>query len=98
MERWRTLSYRRDSSLIEERLATSSVVASVFPRRKEEGPAGCRSQGRARAGLIFAPRFHFDGFAPMALYRVKPTRTDEAIAETISRHTGPGYEKAAELL
>lgn len=34
----------------------------------------------------------------MALYRVKPTRTDEAIAETISRHTGPGYEKAAELL
>jgi hypothetical protein len=35
---------------------------------------------------------------PMALYRVKPTRTDVEIAGAISRHTRPEYEKAAEAL
>jgi undecaprenyl-diphosphatase len=34
----------------------------------------------------------------MARYRVKPTRLDARIANGISRHTGPAYEKAAELL
>ncbi|WP_407175132.1 phosphatase PAP2 family protein [Bradyrhizobium sp. STM 3562] len=34
----------------------------------------------------------------MALYRVKPTRTDEKIAKAISRHANPAYEKAAEAL
>jgi membrane-associated phospholipid phosphatase len=34
----------------------------------------------------------------MALYRVKPTRTDVEIADAISRHTGPKYEEAAEAL
>jgi membrane-associated phospholipid phosphatase len=34
----------------------------------------------------------------MALYRVKPTRTDVEIADAISRRTGPKYEEAAEAL
>ena len=34
----------------------------------------------------------------MALYHVKPTHADVEIADTISRHTGPGYEEAAEAL
>lgn len=51
--------------------------------------------GRARAGLIL---FRPMDFELMARYRVRPTRTDEAIAKAISRHTGPAYEKAAALL
>jgi len=34
----------------------------------------------------------------MALYRVKPTKVDEAVARTVARHTAPVPEEAAQLL
>jgi undecaprenyl-diphosphatase len=47
------------------------------------------------AGLFFDAN---TGRKQMALCQVKPTRLDERIANAISSHTGPAYEKTAEVL